>query len=143
MSVVKVDTTNEDNFKPKSFKPIPKGEYLFEVANDLVVEKAKSSDNNIIRVELVCQDEGEHKGSKVFDTIVLTNKAEFKLVHLALSCGSQSKDDVKANGVDLGLIKGRVCRAVVDVQGPRTDPSTGQEYSEKNRVVQYLFDANE
>ncbi len=140
MSVVKIDSNNAENFEKKDFTPIPKGEYVFEIANDLVVEKAKSSDNMIVKVELACQDEGEFKGKKVFDNIVLTKKAEFKLCHLALAAGTQTKEEM-VEGVDLELFKGRLVRAEISVQAPRTDTVTGEVYRENNIVVRYCFDA--
>ncbi len=142
MAVVKVDSNNAENFEKKDFTPIPKGEYVFEIENDLVVEKAKSSDNKIVKVTLVCQDEGEYKGKKVFDNIVLTKKAEYKLCHLALAAGTQTKEEMR-EGVDLELFKGRLIRAEISVHAPRTDPVTGQMYNESNKVTRYCFDAED
>lgn len=137
MSIVKIDASNASNFKQKTI--MPKGRYLFEVAKDLVVSRAKSSDNNIVSVELRCQDEGEYKGSVVFDTIVLTNKAEWKLCHLALAAGSQSEEDIKNNGIDLSLIKGCVLTADISVEPGSTAPD-GTTYREKNQVERYVFE---
>ena len=142
MSLVKVNTANPKNFEKRDFTPMPKGQYVFEIANDLVVTKAKSSDNNIIKVELVCQDEGEYKGKMVFDNIALTKKAEFKLCHLVLAAGTQTKEDMQ-EGVDLDLLKGRRVEADITVQPPRTDPSTGDLYPESNKVQRYIFDPDE
>jgi len=140
MAVVKIDANNAENFEKKDFTPIPKGEYVFEIENELVVTKAKSSDNMLVKVTLICQDEGPAKGKKVFDNIVLTKKAEFKLCHLALAAGTQTKEEM-VDGVDLALFKGQLVRAEISVQAPRTDPSTGQVYGESNKVVRYCFDA--
>ncbi len=140
MPVVNIDATNPDNFQPR--KPIPAGKYVFEIANDLVVVKAKSSDNNIIKVELRCADEGEHKGKIVYDNIVLTKKAEFKLCHLALAAGTQSKDEM-ASGIDLELFKGQMVEADVTLEPPRKDTATGQIYDESNRVKRYIFEPEE
>ncbi len=143
MAVVKVDSNNAENFEKKDFTPIPKGEYVFEIENDLVVVAAKPpSENKIIKVTLVCQDEGEYKGKKVFDNIVLTKKAEYKLCHLALAAGTQTKEEMQ-EGVDLELFKGRLVRAEISVQAPRTDPATGQMYNESNKVTRYCFDAED
>lgn len=140
MAVVKVDGSNPANFESRA-SVIDKGRYVFEIANDLAVIKSKSSDNNIIKVELRCQDEGKFKGAVVFDNIALTKKAEFKLVHLALAAGSQSKDDITSNGVDLALLKGCTVEVEVDVEAPSTG-ADGKTYGEKNRVVKYVFDPN-
>ncbi len=138
MTVVNVDASNPSNFQTR--KPIPGGKYVFEIANDLVVEKAKSSDNNIIKVELRCDDDGEHKGSVVYDNIVLTKKAEFKLCHLVLAAGTQTKEEM-ASGVDLALLKGEMVEADIVLEPPRKDPATGAMYDESNRVKRYIFDA--
>lgn len=137
MTVVNVDTANPDNFQPR--KPIPAGKYVFEIANDLVVTKAKSSENNIIKIELRCQAEDEYKGRVVFDNIVLTKKAEFKLCHLVLAAGTQTKEDM-GNGVDLELLKGAVLEAEISLEPPRKDPATGVIYDESNRVKRYIFE---
>lgn len=142
MSIVKVDGANPANFKPKEFKVIPKGKYLFEVTNDLVVTPAKTSGNMIVKVEMKCiddVDDGKYRGTTVFDNIVLTAKAEWKLVSLALACDSQKEADIKENGVDLALIKGRAFEAEIDVQPPSTGPD-GTKYREKNGIVRYLFE---
>lgn len=140
MTVVNIDAANPNNFQTR--KPVPAGEYLFEVANDLVVTKAKPpSENMLIKVELRVRDEGEHLGSLVFDNIVLTKKAEFKLCHLALAAGTQTKEEM-ASGVDLDLLKGTVVRALVSLEPAHRDPVTGQMYDEGNRVKRYIFDAD-
>lgn len=136
MGTVRIDSTNEGNFRAKTL--IPKGDYLFEIANDLVVEKAKSSQNNVVNVELRCQDDGPAKGSVVFDTIALTKKAEWKLCHLVLAAGTQSKAEMKADGIELSLLKGQIVKAGVDIQPARSAPDGGQ-YAAKNRVTQYCF----
>ena len=137
MTVVNIDTTNPDNFQAR--KPIPAGKYVFEIANDLVVTAAKPpSTNNIIKVELRCADEGEHKGRVVFDNIVLTKKAEFKLCHLALAAGTQTKDEM-SSGIDLELFKGQMVEVEVSLEPPRKDPVTGVIYDESNRVKRYIF----
>jgi len=145
MAVVKVDATNEDNFKQKTFKLLPKGRYLFEATGrnggPLVVETAKSG-NPMVVVECKCIDDkndGEYRGITVFDNIAITPKSEWKLVHLALACGSQTKDDIKERGVDLELIKGKPFEAEVDVRPPQT-AADGTTYSERNRIARYLFE---
>ena len=140
MTVVKVDSSNPENYKPFEFKLLPKGAFNFEVANDLVVQQAKTSSNKIIKVELRCTDEGENRGIAVFHNIVLTPKKEKELVHLALSCGTQKAEDIQQNGVDLSLMKGRICRAEVDVQ-PATTGEDGTSYRAKNTLFRFLFDA--
>lgn len=141
MATVKIDATNEANFKQKAWPVMPRGVYTFEVANEPHTEQAKSSTNNIIKVELKCLDEGEFKGLTIWDNIVLTPKAEFKLVHLVLAAGTQTREDMKNNDIDLSLLKGQAIRAEVSIEGPtqdRNDPS--KTYPEKNRIQRYVFD---
>ena len=137
MSIVKIDASNTSNFKAKTL--IPKGRYVFEVANDLVVAKSKNSSNNKVDVELRCQDEGPAKGSVIFDTLVLSPKTEWKMCHLVLACGTQTEADMKANGVDLALLKGCKLEAEVDVRAPEKG-ADGTTYGEKNVVKRYIFE---
>ena len=141
MSVVKVDSMNEGNFQSR--KLLNPGTYTFEVANDPVVAKAKSSENNVVSVELRCQDDGEFKGQPVYDTITLTPKAEFKLCHLALAAGMQTKEDIKNDGVDLSLLKGSTLSADITIEPGGTNPQTQQQYRDKNRIERYIFDPEE
>ncbi len=138
MAVVNVDAANPANFQTR--KPIPASRYVFEIANDLVVTKAKPpSVNNVVKVELRCRDEGPHLGSVVYDTITLTPKAEFKLCHLVLAAGTQTQDDM-TNGIELDLLKGSIVEADIILQPARTDPATGAQYEESNRVKRYIFE---
>jgi hypothetical protein len=140
MAVVKIDANNPNNFTGKQI--VDKGTYVFEIANDLQIVKSKSSDNNIIKVELRVQDEGKFRGAVVYDNIALTPKSEFKLVHLAMAAGTQTKDEIKNDGIDLSLFKGATLQAEVDVEAPMQAPD-GTMYQEKNRVTRYIFDATE
>jgi len=138
MAVVKIDSTNPDNFRPK--KLIAPGQYTFTVANDPVVEVAQSSGNSIVKVELRCNDDGEFKGSPVYDICAITEKAQFKLCHLALAAGTQSKEEIQNDGVDLGLLKNAVVECAITIEKGTVDPSTGQQYKDKNKVDKYLFE---
>jgi len=140
MTVVKVDTTDESKFDQKSFTTLPKGSYVFELANDLKVELATTG-KNIVKVEARCMDDGEYKGIPVWDNIALTPKADWKLVHLALACGTQTEYDIKeAGGVDLELlIAGSTFEAAVSVVPP-TKAADGSMYKEKNNIAAYLFE---
>mgnify|MGYP002642209825 CR=1 FL=1 len=139
MSIVKIDASNEGNFESRSFKILPKGKYIFEVANEPIISQAKSSGKNKVDITLKCADDGEYKGSSVFDCISLSKKSEWKLCHLVLACGTQSEDDMKNNGIDLSLLKGATLEAEVDVQ-PATVGADGKTYNEKNRITRYLFE---
>ena len=141
MAIVNVDATTTNKLQTR--KPIPDGEYTFEIANDLVVTQAKPpSTNKLIKVELRVQDDGEHMGALVYDNIVLTRKAEFKLCHIVLAAGTQTKEEMES-GVDLDLLKGEIVKAMVSLEPPRRDSVTGQMYDESNSVKRYIFDAEE
>jgi len=137
MTVVKIDGSNDSNFQQRRL--IDRGTYIFEIANEPVVEKAKTSDNMKVSVELRCQDEGEFKGQAVYDTIILTPKAEWKLCHLVLACGTQTREEMKENGVDLSLLKGSTCEAEITIEAGGMNPQTGQRYPDRNRVSRYIF----
>ena len=136
MSIVKIDASNTGNFQAR--KILPKGRYSFEIANDLVVAKAKNSANNKVDVELRCTTEGDCRGAVVYDVIAITQKTEWKLCHLVMAAGTQSEEDVKMNGVDLSLLKGATVEADIDVEGP-SKGADGKQYNEKNRVARYVF----
>jgi len=144
MPIVNVDVADESKFQQKSFKLLPKGNYVFELAKNLVVEQAKTSNNRKVDVEAVCMDEGEFKGTRVWTTIALTPKSDWRLVHLALACGTQTKDEIKAaGGVDLSLLTAG-CRfeASVDVTPEQTAPD-GTTYRAKNTITRFLFESDE
>jgi len=151
MGLVEIDTSNEDLFKPYEFKVLPKGKHRFEVANDLVVEPAKSSDNNVIKVELRCQDEDENKGSVVFDTFVLIENPQTekhrksrqinqgRLAQFAVACGVRTKEEIESGkGIPLDEFKGKICDAITRIV-PYKDPNTG-EAKQSAKIARYLFE---
>lgn len=137
MTIVKIDSSNEANFK--GFKLLPPGSYCFEIANEPEVGRS-SKGNPLVNVELRCADEGEFKGHPVFDNIAITQKSEFRICHLALAAGTQTKEEIKNNGIDLSLLPGKIVEAEIGVQAPRKDPVTGTNYREKNTVERYVFE---
>ncbi len=136
MTIVRIDASNESNFRTR--KIMPAGRYTFEIANDPVVSKAKTSDNNVVSIELRCIDEGEYRGSAVFDNIPITPKTEFRLCHLVLAAGSQTKEEMQADGIDLSLLRGKVVEAEVGIEPPSVSP-TGRRFGERNRIERYIF----
>ncbi len=139
MGVVKVDSSNPDNFRQK--KLIDPGMYCFEIENDVVVAQAKSSQNQVVNIEARCTDDGGFKGSKVYDTITLKANCEWKLCHLVLSCGTQTEAEIASDGIDLSLLKGSTFEAEIGISDPQTDPVTMQKYKPKNTIEKYLFTA--
>lgn len=138
MAVVRVDASNPDNFRAK--KLITPGKYCFEIEKDVEVSQAKTSNNQVVNIEARCTDDGEFKGCKIYATHALTTKAEWMLCHLVLACGTQTEEEMAANGIDLGLLKGSTFEAEIGISDPKEDPSTGQKYKPKNTIERYLFE---
>jgi len=139
-SFVSLDVSDDSLFEQKSFDPIPAGKYEFEIAKELRITVAQSG-NKIINVELRCVDDkedGRYKGRVVFDTIVLTKKAMWKLTSLAMAAG-MTEEEIKANGgVDLDQLQGCVVKARVDIEPERLLPD-GRKVGPKNVVKQYIY----
>ncbi len=141
MSILSIDTTNPDLLKKKNFDPIPPGKYVCEVENNLKVEQSKSSANQIVKVELRVTDDGEFKGRKIFDNLVIgatpetRSKTDWKIAQFAVACGVCTKETI--NEIDLELFKGSTCE--VDI-GVKTE-TYNNETKAKNFVKQYLFES--
>ncbi len=139
MVILNVDTSNPDLLDRK-YDPIPKGIYIMEIENELVVEDSKNTPGNqIVKVELRVMDDEEYKGRKVFDTLVISSdpetakKCEWKIAQIAISSGICTKETLK-DGVDIGELKGKVCNVKIGVK-PKTD-----EYDAKNVVKEYMYE---
>lgn len=144
MGILKVDTTNEKLLEQPVYEPLEPGNYTFEVANDLKVEQAKSSDSKIVKIELRCTTT-DYEGKVVWDNLVImANKAdraktEWKIAQFAVSCGVITESELKQLGeIDLAAFKGTVCEAQI-AQEPYTDTNTGEKRL-RNRVARYLFE---
>jgi hypothetical protein len=136
MSIINIDTNNPDLLKKPVYLPVTPGIHVFEVMNDLKIEKVKKagSDNDKVDVTLVCQDEDENKGRRVFDTLALTENSQWKIAQFAKSCGVDS--DAEGN-LDLSLFKGLHCRA--DIKHETYKKGTGA-VAVAARVSEYLFE---
>lgn len=142
-TIVNIDTSNPELLKKPIYQPIEPGTYTFEVANDLEVVKSQSSNNLKINLELVVID-GQEKGRKVFDTLVISPKSMWKIAQFSKSCGVEST----GNQLDLKQFKGKVCSAVVKQEAakntdgsPKLGPDGVQQF--KNVVDEYLFEVAE
>ena len=156
MSTVKIDTTNEDLFKPYAPPILKNGKHLFEVANDLCVQPTDSPDssNLVIKVELRCQDEDDDKGKPVYDNIVIIADAttekgqkakeinEARLAQFTVACGVLTQEQIKA-GEDIPLerFKGQRCDAITKIE-TSTNPNTGQQ-QQASKISRYLFEGEE
>ncbi len=147
MSIINVDTSNPKLTEKRSFDPVPKAVYPMEIANALVTETSKSTpDNMVVPVELVVVDDGEFKGRKVFDNLVICGPnaeaksksgCDQKIAAFAMCFGVLTKEQVEVGeGIDLDLFKG--CTGMVDVI-TKVNVYEGVT-SQKNVVRAYLFD---
>ena len=142
MGILNIDTSDPDLLKKKSFDPVPTGKYVCIVENNLKVEPSKSSDNSIVKIELRISDDGQYKGRKIFDNLVIGStpearkKSEWKIAQFAVACGVCTKETL--NEIDLDLFRGSTVE--VDV-GCKTEKYKGEDMT-KNYVKAYLFEAD-
>jgi len=138
MPVVKVDKDNPDLLKQPEIKVLKSGRHLFEVVNQLKVVKTRDGQSNKVEVELVCQDDGDDKGAKVFDTISLRKTAEWKLAQFAVACGVTTKEELEATGeIDLDLFKGESVEAMT-AQAPRLNAAM-EQVGMKTIIARYIL----
>ena len=151
MSLVEIDTGNPDLFKTFEFKVLMPGKHLFEVANDLIVEPAQSSENSVIKVEARCQDEDDGKGAVVWDnfTIIKDAKTEKeikskeinqgRLSQFAVACGVRTQQEIRdGKGIPLEGFKGKMFDAITKIE-PYKDKNT-QEDKTRTKIVRFLFE---
>ena len=141
MGLLSIDTSNLDELlDQKPLEPVPSGKYCCEVENDLKIEASSSSDNQIIKVELRILDDGEYKGRKVFDNLVLGSTpevkktCEWKIAQFLAACGVAKETICSFSPDDLSSLKGAVCNVNVKCI---TEKYQGED-KKKNIVKQYL-----
>ncbi len=157
MVMINVDTSDPDLTKPYEPKVVPPGQHTFVVANDVkVVPSKKTPENSVIGVELRCQDEGEFKGTPVYDYIVLianpTNDGQEKakkinegrLAQLSISLGVKKESEFKAGdgNIPLEQFKGCICTAITKVV-QREYPEGSKNFTPQANVQRYLFEPEE
>ena len=142
MSILNVNTSDPDLFKKRTYEPIPGSVYAFTVANALKLEDSKSTPGNkVVKIELRVVDDGEFKGKKVFDNLVITKtdkeKSEWKIAQFAVACGIMTQAQIKAGeGIDLDLFQNSICKARVSI---KVEKYQGEDVK-KNVVKEYLFE---
>lgn len=147
MPILNVDTTDtKDLLKRRTFDPIPPDTYQLEIAKPLTLEESKSTPGNqVVNIELVVVSEGEFKGRRVFDNLVICQdpekrkKTEWKIAQFAVATGLYTSETIK-DGIDLDIFH-------PDVQlsakvGVTTNTYQG-ETKKKNVVKEYLFEREE
>jgi len=141
MSIVNIDVNDPDLLKVRKFEPVPAGKYVCEVENDLTIEPSKSSSSEVVAIVLRILDDGEYKGRKIFDNLVIGStpeakkKSDWKIAQFALACGVCTKETL--DKIDLSLFKGTTCEVDVGVKSSTYQGITTM----KNFVKQYLFEA--
>ena len=146
MALVNIDTTNEELLKNPTYEPAPAAIYNFAIANKVLkVEKAKSSNNMMIKVELRCIDDIAYgdgkstKGMKLTDYMVLTDEGKWKLVQLSKSCSVESAD----GQLDLDDFIGAECSASVIIDSYMKDEAVDgvmqpvQKFT--NKIDEYVW----
>ncbi len=139
-SILKVDTSSPDMFERPNFPVLEPGRYTFEVANDLKVQPSKSSNNQIVKIELRCVDD-DHKGVVIYDNLVIgadakTRKScEWKINQFAASCGVIDPSNPSAE-IDLEEFQGKVCEALVAQEIGKT--ASGRAVT-RNVIEEYLY----
>lgn len=131
MVLVDIDTNDENLLDKPSFELLEPGTYDFEVANKLAITKSKAG-NNMIKVELACTSTG-YEGIKVFDQVVLTEKAKWKFAQFCKACGIESED----GKVDLDAFTQASCSATI-IQEPYKAKNGEDRMSCK--VSEYLWE---
>ena len=153
MSTVNVDVSDPKIFEPSSFRLAANGQKVLEIANELKLEPCKEpSENSKIEIELRIIDDGDEKGIKVFDRIivwpegaVLTEKQKVgreinqqRLVHLTMAAGVKTKEELAVDGsIPLEQFKGRAVNAYVGTTTYKKQDT--DEIVKKNEVKRYLF----
>lgn len=161
MSIVKIDTSSDDIFKPVSFEPIKPGVYLCSIKNlpsvcgDSIEPKKQftvqmsSKDTQIIPVQLVIESavdgsETDMKGKTVFDNLPLEHPfGQQKLVHLALSVGAMTEDEIKASGGQIDLARflpGQRGAVEIGIKMQKPYDNPDGEPEPRNVVKRYLWE---
>jgi len=73
MGLIGITTDDPESLSEKrSFPLITPGKHLFVVANSPEIGPVAAADstNQIVKIDAVCQDEGEDKGRHVFDNFI-------------------------------------------------------------------------
>jgi len=147
MSLIDIDTSNEELLKKPVYEPAPASIYQFAVANKtLKVEKSKSSENMMVVVELRCIDDipygnGKNtKGLKIKEYMVLTDEGKWKLAQFAKACGIESVD----GKLDLDDFIGAECSASIKIEAYKKEETVDgvlQEVTKySNRLDEFVWE---
>ena len=136
MTIVNIPMDDGGESYEKEFVPVEPGVYEVEVVNALRVEKAASSGNNVIKVELKILTEGEEEGKTIFENLALTKKSYYRFYQFARACG-HSKEEI-TEGIDIANLQGVTLQV-------RTKQQTSEYQGEtriKPVVARYLYEGS-
>lgn len=150
--MIKVDTSNEDLFKPPEFPVIPPGIHLFVVAKISKPEPAKEGPNLVISAEYRCQDDDANKAMVVFERFIImvnpTTEKQLKgrkinqqnMTTFCLACGVTSKEKILETGeLPLAACEGAFFKAETGVKNNTYLGNT----TKQSFVKKYLFSEEE
>lgn len=127
--MIKLDFSNVTG---GNFEPMPAGDYTLEI--EKVESKVSKAGNNMLNITYVTVDEGEHKGNKVFDLYVLTEKALWKLKDLFTAIGFDTDGLVDFDPED--LVGQTILANVIVEQNDGYDPQNKiKAHKKSNKVI--------
>lgn len=162
MGLIKIQTDDPESLsKGPEFPLITPGKHLFVVANRPAVEATNDPEktNQVIKVELRCQDEDENKGRAIFDNFLIVTDTstekqqttkrihDAKLAQFVASTGLKTMDQIKAGEeFDVAETEGKSLNAVTGNPLEEVYPKELDEHGKaikkpRSRVKQYLFEA--
>ncbi len=118
----------------KEFIVLEPGDYDFIVANRPTIEKSKSSDNQITKIELEHRTE-DGQTVKVFDNLVHNEKGRWKTYQFLRALGF-SKEEIAA-GVELEDLYQLPLRAKIKQEIQKEGSNAGEP---RNVVKAYLYE---
>jgi len=131
MSIIKINPDVNEN---QEWEVLPPGIYQLRCCKPAEVkEPSQEGKSQTVPMEWEITD-GEHVGKKIFDTLVLHPKMEFRIKQCALACGIEV--DAEGN-IDVDLFIGSQCSAKV---GTKTSEYQG-EMQIKNVIKKYLIES--
>jgi acetoin utilization deacetylase AcuC-like enzyme len=130
MATISLPTNLSDVSAENEFKIPAPGEYTFEVKKAEI--KQSKAGNTMVNVGCQIIDDDEFEGSYVFETLVFTEKALFKVKQFLLSCGL----DADTSEIDTDEWIGCTFNAVVNTE--EYEDRNG-ETKEKAVITKYIF----
>jgi hypothetical protein len=148
MGILKLNTDNEGSFQERRL--VDAGTYILSIANlPVKLVQSKSSSNQMFALELKVESladgtETPFKGQTIYDNLVITAKAEFKIIQFMMSTGLMSEQDIKdQGGVDMDILDSdtRVTAKIAIESYCSPDNPTVEKH--RNKVEQYVWEAAE